>query len=84
MSDLMHYAFIDESGTVGTKMGTHFLVVAMLSTDQPRDIELSVRRMLKKFGPSLSRGEIKAADFEEIAVARFLKEIVKENVFILL
>jgi hypothetical protein len=83
MTDLMRYAFIDESGTVGTQTGTHFLVVAVLSANQPREIELPVRRALKKFGPSLSRGEIKAADFEEPAVARFLQEIVKEDVAIL-
>jgi len=83
MSDLMHYAFIDESGTVGVPAGTHFLVVAALSAERPRDIELPVRRALKKFGHSLSRGEIKAADFEEQAIARFLKEIVKADVSIL-
>jgi hypothetical protein len=83
MPDLMHYAFIDESGTVGVPEGTHFLVVAVLSAGQPRDIELPVRRALKKFGPSLSRGEIKAADFEEPGIARFLKEIVKKDVSIL-
>jgi hypothetical protein len=83
MTDLMHYAFIDESGTVGVPAGTHFLVVAVLSAGQPREIELPVRRALKKFGLSLSRGEIKAADFEEPAIARFLKEIVKEDVSIL-
>ena len=83
MPDLMHYAFIDESGTVGVPTGTHFLVVAALSASQPREIELPVRRALKKFGRSLSRGEIKAADFEESAIDRFLKEIVKQDVSIL-
>jgi hypothetical protein len=83
MTDMMHYAFIDESGTVGVPAGTHFLVVAVISAGRPRDIELQVRRALKKFGPSLSRGEIKAADFEEPAIARFLKEIVKEDVSVL-
>ena len=80
---MMHYAFIDESGTVGVPTGTHFLVVAALSASQPREIELPVRRALKKFGRSLSRGEIKAADFEESAIDRFLKEIVKKDVSIL-
>ncbi|MDR3576957.1 MAG: DUF3800 domain-containing protein [Anaerolineaceae bacterium] len=83
MSDLMHYAFIDESGTVSVPNGTQFLIVAVLCAGKPREIELPVRRALKKFGPSLSRGEIKAADFEEPAIARFLKEIIKEDVSIL-
>lgn len=83
MSNLMHYAFIDESGTVGFQNGTHFLVVAVLCAGHPREIELPVRRALKKYGPSLKRGEIKAADFEEPAIARFLREIMKEDVLIL-
>ena len=83
MTDSMHYAFIDESGTVDVPKGTHFLVVAVLSARQPREIELPVRRALKKFGPSLSRGEIKAANFEEPAIARFLQESVKQDVSIL-
>jgi len=79
----MHYAFIDESGTVGIPDGTHFLVVAILNAGQPRGIEMPVRRALKKYGPSLSHGEIKAADFEEKAVARLLAAIAKQDVSIL-
>lgn len=82
MSDLMHFAFIDESGTVGIPGGTHFLVVALLSTSQPREIELPIRHAMKKYGPSLSRGEIKAANFEEKAIARLLTEIAKGDVSI--
>ncbi len=82
MPDLMHFAFIDESGTVGIPGGTHFLVVALLSTGQPREIELPIRHALKKYGPSLSRGEIKAANFEEKAITRLLTEIAKEDVSI--
>ncbi|GAP13551.1 hypothetical protein LARV_01306 [Longilinea arvoryzae] len=82
MPDLMHFAFIDESGTVGIPGGTHFLVVALLSTGQPREIELPIRHAMKKYGPSLSRGEIKAANFEEKAITRLLTEIAKENVSI--
>jgi len=82
MTDLMQYAFIDESGTVGVPGGTHFLVVALLNTGQPRTIELPVRRALKKYGPSLSRGEIKAANFEEKAIARLLEVIAKQDISI--
>ena len=82
MPDLMHYAFIDESGTVGLPGGTHFLVVALLNTGQPRGIELPVRRALKKYGTSLSRGEIKASNFEEKAIARLLEVIAKEDISI--
>ena len=82
MTDMMQYAFIDESGTVGVPGGTHFLVVALLSTGQPRNIELPIRRVMKKYGPSLSRGEIKASAFEEKAIARLLEAIAKEDISI--
>ena len=82
MPDLMHFAFIDESGTVGIPGGTHFLVVALLSTGQPRPIELTIRRAMKKYGTSLSCGEIKAANFEEKAVSRLLEAIAKEDISI--
>ncbi len=73
---------MDESGTVGVPGETHFLVVALLSTGLPRAIELPIRRAMKKYGPSLSRAEIKAASFEEKAIARLLTEIVKEDIAI--
>lgn len=82
MPEILQHAFLDESGTIGVPGGNHFLVIALLSTSQPRDIELPIRHAMKKYGPSLSRGEIKAADFEEKAIARLLTEIVKEDVSI--
>jgi len=83
ISAILHYAFMDESGTVGVSTGTHFLVIAVVSAAQPREIEQPIRRALKKYGPNLKSGEIKAADFEESAILRLLREIVKENIAIL-
>ena len=71
---------MDESGTVGASKGSHFLVVAVLSASQPRDIELPVRRALKKYGRSLSAGEIKAARTEEAAILRMLQTIAEQDV----
>ena len=56
------YAFIDESGTVGAKTGTRFLIIVSLSVKQPRVIELTIRRAIKKYGSKIASGEIKAAD----------------------
>lgn len=81
MTDPMYYAFIDDSGTIGIPGGTNFLVVSVICTSQPREIKLVVSRALKIFGRSLSRGEIKAADFQESAIERFLKELVRPDVF---
>jgi len=60
MDEILHYAFMDESGTVGAT-GTRFLVVAALTTTRPRYLELIVRHALKKYRRSLKYGEIKAA-----------------------
>ncbi|GAB4577930.1 MAG: hypothetical protein Fur0022_06620 [Anaerolineales bacterium] len=77
-----NYAFIDESGTVGAKTGTRFLIVAALIVNQPRALELTIRRAIKKYGSKIASGEIKAADFEEPAILRLLREIAKEDVTI--
>lgn len=80
MENALHYAFIDESGTVGASTGSHFLVVAVLSAKRPRDIELPVRRALKKYGRSLSTGEFKAAKTEKAAILRMLQAIADQDV----
>ena len=76
------YAFIDESGTVSVATGSHFLVVAVLSADRPREIELSVRRALKKYGRSLTSGELKAARASQAANLRMLRTIAEHDVSI--
>lgn len=77
------YAFIDESGTVGAKSGTRYLIVVVLSVNQPRVIELTIRRAIKKYGSKIASGEIKAADFEETAIIRLLQELSKEDVTVM-
>ncbi len=81
---ILHYAFIDESGTVGVPNGTHFLVVAVLTSTQPRDLELPVRRALKKYGRSLTQGEIKATHASEKMNLRMLEAIAGRDVSIVL
>ncbi|NWG07452.1 MAG: DUF3800 domain-containing protein [Chloroflexi bacterium] len=77
------YAFIDESGTVGTKTGTRFLIVVVLSVSQPRVLELTIRRAIKKYGSKVASGEIKAADFEEAAILRLLQALAKEDLTVM-
>ncbi|MFZ5820627.1 MAG: DUF3800 domain-containing protein [Chloroflexota bacterium] len=79
---VFHYAFIDESGTVGVPNGAHFLVVAVLTSTQPRDLELPVRRALKKYGRSLTQGEIKATHASEKMNLRMLEAIAGRDVSI--
>jgi hypothetical protein len=77
----LHYAFLDESGTVGPA-GTHFLVVAVLSAESPRDLELPVRRALKKSGRSLTLGEIKATHASERTNLRLLEALASHEISI--
>ncbi|MBM3181548.1 MAG: DUF3800 domain-containing protein [Chloroflexi bacterium] len=81
-SAILHYAFIDESGTVGAEKGTNFFAAAILSVNQPRVLELPVRRALKKYG-RLSSGELKASNVEKSATLRILNEIAKQDVNII-
>ncbi|OGO74868.1 MAG: hypothetical protein A3K41_14510 [Chloroflexi bacterium RIFOXYD12_FULL_57_15] len=81
MDMTLHYAFIDESGTVGST-GTHFLVVAVLTAVTPRDLELPVRRALKKYGRSLTKGEIKATHASVKTNLRMLEAIASHEVSI--
>ncbi len=78
----LHYAFIDESGTVGASTGTHFLVVAVLTTEKPRELELAVRRALKKVGRNTASGELKAAQASEKTLFRLLETLVRHDVSI--
>lgn len=80
MSAVLHYAFLDESGTAGTESGTHFLVIAMLDTTHPREIELPVRRALKKYGRDLTQGELKATHASEKTNLRLLESIASHDV----
>jgi len=80
MSDLMHYAFIDESGTVGVDTGTHFLIIAVICGNRVRDIEIPVQRAQKKYGTSLASGEMKANSSREAVILRLLKDLVKKDI----
>jgi hypothetical protein len=73
MNATLYYAFMDESGTVGVPNGTHFLVIAALIVENPRDLEVLVRRAMKKFGSDLTAGELKAAHSSQKTNLRMLE-----------
>lgn len=77
-SIILRYAFIDESGTVGIEKGTKYFVVALASVEQPRTLQLPVRRALKKYG-RLSSGELKASNLKKTATERILSEIARQD-----
>jgi hypothetical protein len=82
VSGPLHYAFIDESGTVAPFSGSHFLVIALLGTTRPRPIELHVRRAFKKYGTSLASGEMKADASRGVVVKQLLRAIAQEPITI--
>jgi hypothetical protein len=82
MSQPLQYAFLDESGTVSPFSGSHFLIVALVSTLHSRPLELHVRRAHKKYGTSLRSGEMKADGSREAVIEELLNAIAQEPVAI--
>lgn len=82
MVDPLTYAFLDESGTVGVSTGSHYLVVAGLSTNTRRDIRISARRVLKKLWANLTSSEFKAANFKDTGVMHFLQVVSQIDISI--
>lgn len=84
MSEVLHYAFLDESGDVAIfAPGEPFLVVVALVSRTPRRLELIMKRALKRFGASLASGEMKAAHSAEKTIRWILEAIVAEDVSII-
>ena len=71
----MAHAFLDESGDDIPFGGQPYLVVALLSTGQPRALELAVTRARRKYGASLASGEMKADASPPEVTARLLQAI---------
>jgi len=76
----MRYGFLDESGGADPFSGSHFLVVAVLTTNIPRPIALHVKRARKSLGRKARPDEMKAAVLEERVIERLLRSIVEEDV----
>jgi len=79
----MRIGFLDESGGVDPFSGSHFLVVALLTTDVPRKIELHIKRARQKLGRRARADELKAASSEERVITRLLQSIANENIEIM-
>lgn len=83
MVDTLRHAFIDESGGVSLFVPKEpFLVVASLVTQTPRNLELLVKRTLKRFGSPT--GEIKATHSSEKAIRSILESLAQEEVAIVI
>ena len=76
----MRYSFLDDSGGADPFSGSHFLVVAVLTTNVPRPIALHVKRARKSLGRKARPDEMKAAVLEERVIERLLRSIADEDV----
>ncbi|MCD6553371.1 MAG: DUF3800 domain-containing protein [Anaerolineae bacterium] len=76
----MQYAFLDESGNVDPFSGSHFLVVAVLATSNPRPLALHVKRMQKRLGRRPAVAELKASASLPSVSLRLLRAIAQENI----
>jgi len=80
MTDLLHYAFIDETGNIIFSSENHFLIVAALGTNNRNSITRIIRNTQKKFGASLSSGELKAKKESDSLVRHVLGLLSKEPI----
>lgn len=60
MNTGVRFVYIDESGDVSVARHNHILVIAALCEEHPKRINRIVRKIQKKYGSSLSSGELKA------------------------
>lgn len=83
MDTTLYYAFMDESGTVGTANGTHFLTLAVTAFSNPREVERPIRRAfhqaVRKYGRN-KVNEVKASDFEVRVIFHLLSEIAEKDI----
>lgn len=80
MSEVLHHAFLDESGGVSVAVpGERFLIIAVLVTGQPRSLELVIKRAFKRYGGSPTSGEMKAAHSADKTVRWILAAIARQD-----
>jgi len=80
MPDLMHYAFVDESGSTAPTETSHLLVVAVLGTEEPISIRRVIHRFQKKLNTSLPAGEIKAGKLEPAKIKKVLGKLAQSPI----
>jgi len=76
----MRYGFLDESGGADPFSGSHFIVVAVLTTNVPRPIELHIKRARKSLRRKARPDEMKATVLEGRVIERLLQSIAEEDV----
>jgi hypothetical protein len=80
MCDLLHFAYIDETGDVAPSRHNHILVVAALGTENSRIIARIIRNTQKKYGSSLASGELKAKKERESLTENLLIALAKASI----
>jgi len=80
MTDLMHYAFIDESGSTAPTETSHILVVAVIGTKEPIAIHRIIHRFQKRYISSLPSGELKARKLEPAQIKKVLGKLAQSPI----
>lgn len=75
----MRYAFVDESGTETPFSSDRFLVIALLSTADPRELALLMHRIRKRYGASTKSGEMKADTSQAVVIERLLRAVAETS-----
>ena len=76
----MYHGFLDEAGGADPFSGSHFIVVAVLTTNVPRPIELHVKRARQRLREKPASGEIKATHSREQVIQRLLTALAQEDI----
>ena len=76
----MYYGYLDESGDIALFSVSRYLVVAALLTQDPRPIELHIKRARAALGRKAKPDEFHAATPEKRVLERLLKAIVDEDI----
>lgn len=79
---LIRYGFLDESGGVDPFSGSHFLVVAVLTTRTPRPIKLHLKRARKGLRRKARPDEMKASTLHPDVIKRLLAAVAEEDLAI--
>jgi len=80
MSEFLHFAFIDETGNVALSRQNHILVVAALGAEHSRGVARLIRNTQKKYGSSLSSGELKAKKTQDTVTENLLTALALEPI----
>jgi hypothetical protein len=80
MDRRLHFAYIDEAGSVALSLDNHIIVVAALCTGNPQAIVKVIRKIRKKYLSPGTSGELKAKKESNQLVEALLTSLARETI----